>query len=216
MQLLKKTRNELVEAIKQSGLSLTDFATTEEPDALTIRHEQSASKFVVMLRDLLDYEVHWSAGGGNTHRAKADEDGIAIIAREWIEAVQVEVEAPDLWTELAQGQEISALMESQENTPFSLAEQKQIAGVLADIKKQAVETYGLPPGELRLLEAKLDYLIEAAPHARRIDWLNTAVGAVGGAFAGGVLTPEVVHKVLTALSIGVGGLFGHPVPLLSP
>ena len=111
---------------------------------------------------------------------------------------------------------MSTLMESQENTPFSPEEQSRIAEVVAQVLKQAGETYRLPDDELHLLETKLDYLVDAAKHSRRIDWLNTAVGAVAGAFAGGVLTPDVVNKVLTALSAGLGPLFGHPLPMLGP
>lgn len=41
---------------------------------------------------------------------------------------------------------------------------------------------------------------------RRIDLLNTTVGAIAGAFAGGVLTPEVMQKALGTLGVGLGPL----------
>jgi hypothetical protein len=107
------------------------------------------------------------------------------------------------------------MMEGEDNTPFSEEEQEQIAEAVAEVKEQARKTYALPAEQMRLLEAKLDYLVEAAPHTRRIDWLNMALGAVAGAFPGGVLTPDIVHKVLTALGAGLGLLFGHP-PMLGP
>jgi hypothetical protein len=111
---------------------------------------------------------------------------------------------------------MATLLEGQDNTPFSQDEQVRIAEVVSQVLKQAKETYGLPQEQMHLLEAKLNYLVEAAPHSRRIDWLNITLSAVGGAFAGGVLTPDVVHKVLTALGAGLGPLFGHPTPLLGP
>jgi hypothetical protein len=67
-----------------------------------------------------------------------------------------------------------------------------------------------------LLESKLDYLLEAARHSRRIDWLNLALGAFAGAVLDGILTPDVVQKVLAALGAGLGPLFGHPVHVLAP
>jgi hypothetical protein len=133
-----------------------------------------------------------------------------------LQDIKIDQETPDLWAGLGSKTPITELAEGQENTLFSEQEHERIAAVVTEVLAQARETYELPGGELRLLEAKLDYLVDAAWHTRRIDWLNTAVGAVAGAFAGGVLTPEVVHKVLGALGVGLGSLFGHPLPVLGP
>jgi hypothetical protein len=134
----------------------------------------------------------------------------------WLQEIRANHETPDLWAELDKQSSMTELMEGQENTPFSEQERQRIAEAVAEVLRQARETYELPDEQLRLVEAKLDYLVDAARHSRRIDWLNTAVGAIAGAFAGGVLTPEVVQKVLGALGAGLGPLFWHPMPVLGP
>jgi hypothetical protein len=109
---------------------------------------------------------------------------------------------------------IADLLDDEDNTPFSELEQERIADVLNELKRQATETYGLPEAELQALNAKIDYLVEAAKHSRRKDWLLLAVTVVSQPFVDGVLTPDVVHKVFSAIEVGLGAMFGHPVLLL--
>jgi hypothetical protein len=109
---------------------------------------------------------------------------------------------------------ISELLQDRDNSAFSVDEQREISRLIADLKIQAKKTYLLSDQEIGLLEAKLDYLCDAATRTGRVDWLNLTCGAIGGAFAGGVLTPEVVHNVLHALATAVGHLFGVPLPQL--
>jgi hypothetical protein len=111
---------------------------------------------------------------------------------------------------------MSSLLEGQENTLFSEDEQDRIARLVDQLKSQARESYALPAPELQGLEDKLDYLCEASSRVGRVDWLNLALGAIVGKFADVVLSSDVAHKVLTALGVGLGPLFGHPVPLLGP
>ena len=109
---------------------------------------------------------------------------------------------------------IEDLFEEQDNSPFSPEEQQQIADAIKQLKEQVRASGELSAEQLHLLEAKLDYLAEAAQRSRRRDWLNIAYGAVASSFAGGILTPDVVHKVLINLAISVGHLFGAPIPQL--
>jgi hypothetical protein len=67
-----------------------------------------------------------------------------------------------------------------------------------------------------VLNAKLDYLIEAAKYSRRKEWLIVAVTVIGQPIVNGILTPGVIDKVLSAIAAGLGPLFGHPMPMLPP
>jgi hypothetical protein len=108
------------------------------------------------------------------------------------------------------------LLQDEDNTPFSNDEQQVISQAISELKRQAQETYDLPPEQLQLLEAKLDYAADAVKRSRRRDWLNITYGAIASSFAGGVLTPDVVQKVLFGVAAGVGHLFGAPLAQLPP
>jgi len=108
------------------------------------------------------------------------------------------------------------LLEDEDNTPFSKDEQQAVSDAIAELKRQAQDTYELPPEQLQLLEAKLDYVADAVKRCRRRDWLNIAYGAIASSFAGGVLTPDVVRKVLFGVATGVEHLFGVPLAQLPP
>jgi hypothetical protein len=111
--------------------------------------------------------------------------------------------------------EMAPLLEDEDNTPFTPAEQERIADVLAAVMRQAADE-DVPATELRVLQAKLDYLIEAAKHSRRKEWLIVAVTVISQPFVDGVLTSRLVHTVLTAVAAGLGPIFGHPTPLIGP
>jgi hypothetical protein len=113
-------------------------------------------------------------------------------------------------------QPLADLYEDENNAPFAPAEQQRIAEVLDEIKRQAAEEYGVTEADLRVLDAKLDVLIGASRHSRRKEWLLVAGSVIDGPFAGGALTPEVVHKVFMSIEAGLGAMFGHPMPLLGP
>jgi hypothetical protein len=211
----KANRNEVVEAIQQSSFGTAEFSREEGDHAISVRHEPSGSEMVVNFGEMeWRWSVTWTVGTDPMEHRMIDRLGDAT--REWLTDLKTDLETPDLFAELGREPGITALGEGQENIRFSSQEQTEIANWITDVKQQAKETYELPEEQMQLLEAKLDYLCEAAAHSRRIDWLNLSIGALGGAFAGGVLTPAVVDKVLNALVAGLGPIFGHPVSLLGP
>jgi len=212
----KPNRNALFQVITHEGFDPRDFELDHDETRFILQHRSWGDVFM----------IHESPRGLLVSSKVGDAKGVAsglgpvehappVLGR-WLEDIKMNQETPDLWDELGKELSMSDLMEGQENTPFAPEELERITDIVDAAKRQAKETYGLPDDQLRLLGAKLDYLIEVAPHSRRIDWLNTAVGAVAGAFAGGLLTPDVVHKVLTTLNSGLGPLFGHPMPMIGP
>lgn len=108
---------------------------------------------------------------------------------------------------------IADLLEDDDNTPFSDAEQQRIVEVLVAVK-QAAEADGLSGDEQGALDAKLAFLIQASKHSRRKEWLIVAVTVISQPIVNGILTPTVVNRVLQALATGLGHMFGHPIPAL--
>jgi hypothetical protein len=210
--LSKAERNELFAVVQAEGIDPRAFELEHTDGLWKLTHRAWGEWFsITQLR-----HVRCTIGYREQLTLLIGAKDVPTALSRWLQGIKVEHEMLDLWETIGKDQPITELMEGQENTPFSEQEQERIAAVVADVLTQARETYELPEEELRLLEAKLDYLVDAARYTRRIDWLNIAVGAVAGAFAGGVLTPDVVHKVLSALGAGLGPLFGHPLPVLGP
>lgn len=216
MLLDKPNRNALFAIITTEGFDPRDFDLEHNETQFILKHRSWGDLFMIS-ESPGGLRVAYTVGDAKPSSAGLGRPETAppVLGR-WLQDIKVNNETPDLWEELGKELQMSDLMEGQENTLFSEDELERVTQVVATVMTEARESYGLPEDQLRLLEAKLDYLVEAAPHSRRIDWLNTAVGAVAGAAAGGILTPDVVHKVLTALNAGLGPLFGHPAPLLPP
>lgn len=215
MKISKKTRNEIVEAIQASTFEPAEFAREEDGDGLSVRHVPSGSEMTVGYGVVgHPLVVTWKIGEEPMKRHYVD--GLDRTTHMWLKDLRDDLETPDLWSEFGQGPRMSALLEDQENTPFSPQERREVADVLTEVKRQAQERYGLPLEQLLAIERKLDYLCEATSRMGRVDWINLAIGTVVGRFADALLTPDVVNSVLHALSTGLGPLFGHPVPLVGP
>jgi hypothetical protein len=111
---------------------------------------------------------------------------------------------------------MTEFIEDEDNKPFTSAEQQRIVEVLEGIKRQAAKEHELDEHQLRMLTGIFDSLSESARHDSRNTWLVMAISVVSGPIVSAIITPEGVHKVLTAMQAGLGPLFGHPMPLLGP
>ncbi|MGD1058818.1 MAG: hypothetical protein ABR992_15545 [Solirubrobacteraceae bacterium] len=198
-ELSRLAKNEIVEAIKGSTLSLAEFSR-EDGETVYVRHRATGS--VLEINDYYSsdkqdwtYWITWRAGTDPLDSEITDRLEGPTVG--WLDDIAAYMHAPDLWSELQQDSMVSSLLEGQDNRLFDEREREQIAAWAAGLKLEAKDTWNLPRGQLKLLEAKLDYLVEASRHARRIDWLNIAVGAVGGAFAR--RNPDTEHRAQDAL-----------------
>jgi hypothetical protein len=213
----KPERNALFLVIQEQGYDPRDFDVEHDAMDWRLTHRAWGDWFSIVESAAEGPAYACAVGDAKSHAGPLSSLREASeLLRPWLQEIKTNHETPDLWAELDKQSSMTELMEGRENTLFTEAEQQQIEAAVAEALRQTREAYDLPEEQSRLLEAKLDYIVEAARHTRRIDWLNVAVGAIAGAFAGGVLTPEVVQKVLGALGAGLGPLFGHPVPMLGP
>jgi hypothetical protein len=107
------------------------------------------------------------------------------ITREW--------KAPDLWAELQSNKRLvaSVAIGAADNSPFSPEEKEKIARQLTEIKTYVRRTHKLTEDQYTTIDARLDYLIDAAERGMgRIDWRNAFVGAFLGAVVQAVLPPS--------------------------
>jgi hypothetical protein len=218
VDLHKSYTNVIIETIRASNLTLGEFVGNETDDSISLRHTPSGAELTIR-RGPLTLDLIYTVGDTPPYRAdSANGPNMAERFRRgterWLAEIEREFGIPDLWSDFMRETRMSALLKGQENTRFAPQEQREIAQALLAIKIQAADFYELSAGQLAALEAKCDYLSEAAGRVGRVDWLNIAVGAMAGRFADVLLAPDVVHKVLDSLGIALGPLFGHPMPLL--
>jgi hypothetical protein len=100
-----------------------------------------------------------------------------------------------------------------DNSPFTPQEQKGIAERVAAIKADAQSRYRLTDQQMLVLEAKLDYVVEASKRMGRLDWRNLAAGVVLDMVREAALPTETTTKVFNQLLTAVSHMLGHPLQL---
>jgi hypothetical protein len=208
----KWQKNQIFEAIQSVGLDPSEFDLDDNNAEVRIKHKWSESCFIV--------------GGNSGHYVGSSVVGDApawpyevyswqaLISRvgRWLGEVKHDLETPDLWAELRREAELlgAGSVEVTENTRFTLHEQKEIAGRLQEMAEYAKRNYSLSNAQMRVLEAKIEYLIDAARRLGRIDWRNVLAGAILGFIVTAALPPESAHHILLTLLRAIGHLYGLP------
>ena len=209
----KWQKNEIFEAIQAVGLNPREFDLENDGAEVRVRHKWSASCFTI--------------GGGPGHYVCANIVGDAPTfgpldafswqavlprIRRWLEDVKRDLETPDLWAELQRQAELFGASSEDviENTPFNQGEQNVIAERLQELAEHASRTYSLTAAQMRVLEAKLDYLVNAARRLGRKDWLNVCAGVILGYILAASLPPEAAHNMFLGLLQAIGHLYGFP------
>ena len=174
MSLEKWKRNEIYQAIVEEELDPRDFRLEESEDEMRINHLRSPSYFLVDLKHPGHYVGTYLVGDSVVWPYPTSSAWQYLMPRisRWLSEVKRELEIPDLWAELQAEENLlgAGAEEAIENTPFTPDEQAEIAGRLYELTDQARNTYSLSDAQMRALEAKIDYLVEASARMGRIDW----------------------------------------------
>jgi hypothetical protein len=101
---------------------------------------------------------------------------VSSYARQWIERVGEEHNAPDLWAAVADQRELITETDV-ENTPFTSAEQGRIAEQLTEVMEYLRATSDLEAERLDRIEKELVYLKDASQRLPRLDWRNVLLGS---------------------------------------
>jgi hypothetical protein len=211
-RLQKWQRNSIFEAIEAVGLDPREFDLAGKRAEVRIKHKRSESYFIIG-GNPGHYVGNYVVGDASAWPYKVY-SWQAMIGRlsSWLEEVKRDLETPDLWAELQREAELlgAGSDEIAENTPFTPDEQKEIAGRLQERAEYVRRTYSLSEPQMRLLNAKLDYLVSAAGRLGRIDWRNAFAGAILSFILGATLPPESLRHIFWTLLRAVGHLYGLP------
>jgi hypothetical protein len=179
--LNKFKKNEIFEAIQEVGLHPEEFDLRDDDAEVQIKHKSSVSCFTIG-GDLAHF-VGRSVVGDFWDQPFGVYSWHAVIQRisSWLSYVKLDLKTPDLWAELHRGDRLLFSATSDdvtENSRFTPDEQNEIATRLQTLAEDARRTYSLSAEQMRVLEAKLDYLVNAARRLGRKDWLIVCAGVI--------------------------------------
>jgi hypothetical protein len=213
--LRKWQRNQIFKAIQGAGLDPKEFAFEDGDAEVRIKHKWSESYFMVG-GNAAHYVGSYVVGDARDwpYEVYSWQTLMTRVSR-WLEEVKHDLETPDLWAELQREAEMlgGASNEPNENTPFTREEQKEIAGRLRELAEHLSRTHSLSEPELQVLNAKLDYLVDAASRVGRIDWRNAFVGVALSYILGAAFPPESARSIFqtfVALLRTIGHFYGLP------
>jgi hypothetical protein len=217
--LQKWQNNQIFEAIQNAGLDPRDFDPKEADAEVRIKHKWSESYFIVG-GNAGHYVGRYVVGDAPDWRYEAYSwQTLMERVSGWLKDVKRDLETPDLWAELQRETELlgDTSKYATENTPFTPEEQKEIVGRLKELAEYAGRTYWLSGEQMQVLDAKIDYLVDAAGRLGRTDWRSVFVGAIVSYILTAAIPPESARSVLLTfmkLLRAIAPLFGHVLPEL--
>jgi hypothetical protein len=220
VRLEKYQRNAIFEEIVAGGLDARECDLSERETEVRISHGPSGSHFTLSGVGL--YSGEYVVGDSEISWPYKDIiwPSVPKRVRKWAEEVKHDLDTPDLWAELKREREIltGARFEAAENTPFTPAEQAEIARQLLEIKEYVKKTYSLSSQQWSAIEDRLDEAKEAAKRVGRKDWLLLFYGVMFTVIVTALLPPEAVQHILIAALQGLAHLFsaGGTPPQLPP
>jgi hypothetical protein len=183
--LLKWQTNELFSLIEAWGLSPRAFSWSVDESSpmlksVSLNHSQSGYYFTFNYLGPGGPIMSCSyAPGTNTmidSHAGGDWDEVTQTFAVWLQSLKREISAVDLWSELSKESIfIKSASEEKTNAPFTKIEQEQIATTLNEIKQYIFKTQSPNTSEAKLIDAKIQYLVEASERIGRKDWKIMAV-----------------------------------------
>jgi hypothetical protein len=219
VRLEKYQRNAIFQGIVAGGLDPSECNLAERSNEVRIRHVPSGSYFVISGNALYSGRHVVGRSAISWPYEKVIWPTVPERVERWAKEVKRDVDTPDLWAQLQREREIltGTRYEAVENTPFSAAEQAEIAKQLQEVKEYVMKTYSLSSYKMARLEARLDEAEEATHRIGRKDWLLLFFGVMFTVIIADLLPPEGVQHILRAVLHGLDHLFGGvTLPRLPP
>ena len=164
-----------------------------------------------------DYSARYLAGDGPVEeRAGLSQYRLMEQVGFWLGQLKLDIETPDLWAQLQRERALLAAVsdEAIENTPFTSAEREEISRQLQELKDDLSRAHSLSAEQMRLLDERLAYLVDATDRVGRKDWFLMAAGAMLSYVLAAALPPDAATHVLGMLLTSIGHiLWGGPLGL---
>lgn len=225
-ELLRSQENDVFRALQEADLDPDDFdwrqsvGLTSGTSVPLLVHAPSGFWFSFDFAN--QHYARYSPGQDRLQeeRAAGTWDGELGYVRQWLAYLKREYYAPNLWDELAKQRELTKAAtgsaDAEDNRPFTLEEQTQIAQQLGEIKALLIRTEQLDGERERALGARIEYLADASTRLGRRDWLTIFYGAIFAWALDHLISPDGVRQVIMLAAHGFGHLFGASPGQLMP
>lgn len=180
-------------------------------------HKPTGFQFVFDL-DASNLHHNYYAPGRDTpyeRNAPALWEGQLTHVELWLGYLKREYEAPDLWGQLQRRVGELPPPDSSANTPFTDEERGQVEHQLRAALESAARTNELTADQLRALEEKVDYVVEATRRLGRLDWRHVYISVMAEEIFRLALGSDMFRDLVGVTLRGLGHLFGGPeIPAL--
>jgi len=218
--LLPSQANQLLEGLESEKWNPADFKWDETPS--TNYSHETASRIVHLSSGyyfIFDnvgnaFLSEWSPGRETaiTKIQSAAWDQQLKHFKEWLSYLRREVESPDLWSAISHETEIiEAAASDESNAPFSREEKEYVLAGLSEIKQYLLTAHKLDP---ELVEARLNYLIEAAERVGKKDWINLLLSVLVGIVIQAAMPPEAIRELFRFVGAVLSQILKHQLLLL--
>jgi len=210
--LQKWKKNQIFEAIQAVGLDPIEFELVDDGTEARITHRSSEAR-LILGGNAAHYVGSYVAGDAPSWPYDAYSwDGVMQRVNLWLGDLKRDLEMPDLWADLQREAGLlgGASDGVTKNTPFTPSEREEIVNGLQELGEEIKQTYALSEAQVRVLDAKLDYLIDAAGRLGRIDWREVFAGAILSLIITAALPPEAIRHIFLTLLRAIGHFFGLP------
>lgn len=218
--LLKSQANQVLYVLERGEWNPADFKWEElispnYPGNTASRLLHSASGYYFIFDNVGNgFYSKWSPGS-ETEVTKVQSASWAQQLKnftEWLTYLRREVESPDLWSAIAHETDIiEAAVSDESNTPFTAQEKAYVLSGLSEIKQYLLTAHKLDP---ELVEARLNYLTEAAERVGRKDWINLLLSVLVGIVIQAALPPESTRELFRFVGTVLSQILRHQLLLL--
>jgi len=180
-------------------------------------NEGIVSKLVHKLTDysfLFDVrgDILWSTFSPGRQKPQEHVDaksssGMLSMVRVWDDSLRHEIDAIDLWAEIAKVKQLFIVAASVEDADelFTDQQQQNIEEGLDEMKQLLLDHVEDSTEHQKLVSKQFDYLNDRSSRMSRTDWINTAIGVLMTIIVGASLTPDKAHELFQYL----GTLIDH-------
>ena len=210
-RLLRKWQwTDVIEAVEKAGLDPKACTLEDNGGEASVRNKGS---YFTIRRDPAGRYVGRYVGGDSPERPfdKPWDLLVPLIAM-WAGEVRRDIDTPDRFAELQQDARLlRGDFDTIGNSSFSPDERKELAARLHEYAETARQAHAFSKEQMRLLNGKIDDLVDAAGRLGRKDWLNVFVGTIFFYCLEVALPPDATREIFRGFVHVINRLY----PLLS-
>ena len=206
--------------VQKVGMNPSEFEWAERPSrfrpqhpAPVLVHSSSSHYFQFDVHPREGQCVFFTPGVGKYEESQivGGWERMAPYIYTWLNLLKAEVSQPDMWESLASEKRLITNVQpgKPDDLPFNEDEIKRIDKSLLEIKEYLGSTQNLSEQQMKIIDARLRYLGEAAQRMGRKDWGLLVVGVLTNIAISAAFTPSTSHELFRFTGQVLDWVFRH-------